>query len=174
MGSSVVRFLANFDAGNAISYFDQLYSVQENRTIWWSEAFDLLFRTQINPKTKDIPGLTALYQKHEKPLFSGYLRKFVPPNKVVISELHDAYQPPEVRLMTDEAKNQAKQLAERAFYPQLKVVIEYPWKYEDYQEELFNSKNEFSGIILLYKEQPVCPPKRGICVDNNPRPISAS
>jgi hypothetical protein len=203
MGSSVIRFLANFDASKAIPYFDQLYSVQENRSIWWSEAFDLLFRTQINPTTKDIPGLTALYQKHEKPLFSGYLRKFVPPNKVVISEFSDAYQPSEIRnqtvaitllsvsadgnskavtdfmaallnvkqcntliretegykyynLKTDEAKNQAKQTAERAFYPQLQVVIEYPWKYEDYQEEFFNSKNEFSENILIDKEQSVC------------------
>ena len=170
MGSSVIRFLAHFDASKAIPYFDQLYSVQENRPIVWSDAFDLLFRTQNNPKTKDIPGLTALYQKHEGPLFSGYLREFVPPNKVVISEFSDAYQPPEVRnqtvtitllfvsadmntkavrefmtallnvkqcdtlirkteeykyynLKTDEAKNQAKQFAEWAFYPQLEVFF---------------------------------------------------
>jgi hypothetical protein len=210
MGSSVIRFLAHFDASKAIPYFDQLYSVQENRTIVWSDAFDLLFRTQTNPETKDIPGLTALYRQHESPLFSGYLRKFVPPNKVVISEFNDAYQPPEVRnqtatitllsvsgdgnskavtdfmtallnvkqcntlirktegykyynLKTDEAKNQAKQFAESTFYPQLEVVIEYPWKYEDYQTEFFNSKNEFSGIVLLEKEQSVCFQKISLC-----------
>jgi hypothetical protein len=100
MGSSAIRFIGHFDASKAIPYFYQLYSVQENRTIWWSDAFDLLYHIQANPQTKDIPGLTALYQKHDKPLFSGYLRKFVPPNKVVISELNDTYQPPEARNRT--------------------------------------------------------------------------
>jgi hypothetical protein len=59
MGSSHIRFLARFDASKVIPYFDPLYSVQENHTIGWLDAFDLLFRIQTNPETKDIPGLTA-------------------------------------------------------------------------------------------------------------------
>jgi hypothetical protein len=87
LGKSNIRFLlANFDIDKAIAYFDSLYGVAENRNIIWDDAFDLLFRTQANPATKDIPGLIALYRRHFKPLFSGYLQKFVPPNKVVISE----------------------------------------------------------------------------------------
>ena len=62
-----------------------------------SDAFDLLFRTQIDSDTKDIPGLTALYRNHEKPLFHGYLRNFVPPNKVVISEFPDSHLPTAAR-----------------------------------------------------------------------------
>jgi len=216
MGSSVLRFLPYYDAGKAIPYFDQLYGVQENRTIWWSDALDLLFRTQANPNTKDIPGLIALYQKHEKPLFSGYLRKFVPPNKVVISEFSDRFRDPEghnqtvtitlldvsaegnskavtefmtallnvkqcntlirktdgykyyAYLKTDVAgvdpaqqKQRGKDLDEIGFYPELKVVIQYPeGGYGYQQEEFFNGKSELSGIVLLDKGQEVCLQKK--------------
>jgi hypothetical protein len=144
-----------------------------------------------------------MYQKHEKPLFSGYLRKFVPPNKVVVSEYNDAFLPPQVRnrtvtiallsvsadtnakavtdfmadwlnvkqcdtlirktegykfysYLTDGAKQQSKEMAQRGFYPQLKVVIEYPWVSHYQQEEFFNGRNEFSGSVLLEKGQSVC------------------
>ena len=180
-----------------------------NRTIGWDDAFDLLFRTQTNPKTKDIIGLTALYQKHEQPLFAGYLRKFVPPNKVVISRYNDAFQPSQVRnqtvtiallsvsadtntkavtdfmaallnvkqcntliretegykfytyLKSEKDKQQEKERAERGFYPQLKVVIEYPGAYDYQQEEFFNRRNELSGIVLLEKYQSVCIEREG-------------
>jgi hypothetical protein len=207
-GSSKIHFLPQFDPSKVILYFDQLYSAQENRTIYWGDAFDLLFRTQTNPETKDIPGLTALYRKHEKPLFSGYLRKFTPPNKVVISEFN--YDPPNLpnrtitltllnvstdpntksvnefmtallnvkqcntlihmkdayklytSHKTDQEKQQAKELSEYAFYPQLKAVIQYPWvNWPDQQEEFFNKKNEFSGVVLLDKGQLVCIEKDG-------------
>ena len=92
-GSSRIRFLLNFDVSKMITYFDSLYSTAEYRNITWDDAFDLLFRTQTNPATKDIPGLIALYRKHLKPLFSGSLQKFVPPNKVVISEFRGAFLP---------------------------------------------------------------------------------
>src|SRR5207248_2433662 len=70
------------------------------RPIWWTEAFDLWFRTQTNPKTKDIPGLIALYREHNEPLFSGYIRKFLSPNKVVISRHNDVFNPPNMRNKT--------------------------------------------------------------------------
>jgi hypothetical protein len=189
----------SFDQGKFISFLDKLYSVQANRSIWLSDAFDLLFRTQTNPETKDIPGLTALYRNHEEPLFSGYIRKFLPPNKIVVSEF--TYNPPNLRNNTetitllglsadsnakpvtefmnallnikecktlinekesykyyytsDKAKQQAKQFAEYTFYPQLKVVIQYPQAL-DSQEEFFNGKNELSGVVLLEKGQSVC------------------
>ena len=73
-GSSRIRFLLNFDVSKMIAYFDSLYSTAENRNITWDDAFDLLFRTQTNPATKDIPGLIALYRKHLKPLFSRTFR----------------------------------------------------------------------------------------------------
>jgi hypothetical protein len=59
-------------------------------------------------------------------------------------------------LKTDEAKRQAKEMAQRGFYPQLKVVIKYPRGNGDQQEEFFNGRNEFSGIVLLEKGQSVC------------------
>ena len=93
LGVPRIRFLLNFDVSKMITYFDSLYSTAEYRNITWDDAFDLLFRTQTNPATKDIPGLIALYRKHLKPLFSGYLQKFVPPNKVVISEFRGAFLP---------------------------------------------------------------------------------
>ena len=100
IGTSHLHLYADFDQNKFIPYLDQLYSVEENRAIWLSDAFDLLFRSQTNTKTKDIPGLTALYRKHEEPLVYGYLRKFVPPNKVVVSQFDDAYRPPNLRNTT--------------------------------------------------------------------------
>jgi hypothetical protein len=96
-GASQTRFLARFDATKFIAFFDQLYSVPKNRAIGWDDAFDLLFRTQTNPKTKDIPELIGLYRNHDEPIYSGYLRKFIPPNKVIISEFNDSFKPQGVR-----------------------------------------------------------------------------
>jgi hypothetical protein len=209
IGSSHIRFLVNFDASKMIAYFDSLYSTAENRNITWDDAFDLLFRTQTNPATKDIPGLIALYRNHLKPLFSGYLQKFVPPDKVVISEFSGAFVPAGVRnetvtltllgvssdkntntstefmaallnvkacntlvrqtdeykffsyLNSEKQRQQAKEVAERSFYPQLAVVIQYPLAYDYQQEEFFNGKDELSGIVLLDKGQSVCARKEG-------------
>jgi len=210
IGTSYTRFLANFDASKFIPHLDQLYSDPENRTILLSDAFDPLFRTQTNPKTKDIPGLTALYRNHEEPLFRGYLRNFVPPNQVVVSQFDDAYRPPpNVRnktitltllgvfagpntkavtefmkallnvkqcntlihmkdgykhytyYKTDKDREQAKQLNEYSFAPQLPVVLMYPWAYDYQQEEFFNGKSELSGIVLLKRGESVCLKKDG-------------
>jgi len=181
-----------------------LYSNSDNRNITWDDAFDLLFRTQTNPATKDIPGLLALYREHDKPLFSGHLQKFVPPNKVVISEFSGTFAPPGIRnkmialtllgvsadsdtkpvaefmaallnvkacntltreteeykflsyLKGDKDRQQAKEMAERSFYPQLAVVIQDPLASDHQQEEFFNGENELSGIVLLGKGQSVC------------------
>jgi hypothetical protein len=64
-------------------------------------------------------------------------------------------------LKTDKAKQQAKEIAEHGFYPQLKVVIEYPRGNGDQQEEFFNGRNELSGIVLLEGGQSVCIKKEG-------------
>jgi hypothetical protein len=119
VGSSQTRDLARFDESKAIPFFDQLYSVPENRTIWWSNAFDLLSRTLTNPKTMDIPGLTALYRQHDRPIFFGYLRKFVSPNKVVVSQFSDAsksqgsvYKPLTVTLLGVSADGNAKPVSD--------------------------------------------------------------
>jgi hypothetical protein len=64
-------------------------------------------------------------------------------------------------LKTEKDKQQAKELAELGFYPQLKVVIQYPWAYDYQQEEFFNARNELSGIVLLEKGQSVCMKKEG-------------
>jgi hypothetical protein len=121
IGTSNMRFLANFDQSKFVPHLDQLYSVPENRTIWFSDAFDLLFRTQTNPKTKDIPGLTTLYRNHEEPLFRGYLRDFIPPNRVVISQFDDSYRlPPNVR-----NKTITLTLLSVSTNPNAKAVIEF-------------------------------------------------
>ena len=169
----------------------------------------MLFRTQTNPATKDIPGLIALYRKHLKPLFSGYLQKFVPPNKVVISQFSGVFLPAGDRNETitltllgvssdtdtntaaefmtallnvntcntlirqtddrqfysypkgEKEQQQTKEAAERLFYPQLAVVIQYPLANDYQQEEFFNGKDELSGIVLLNKGQSVCARKEG-------------
>ena len=209
-GTSHASYLtANFDHNKLIPYFDALYSAPENRTIWWSGAFDLLFRTQTNPETKDIPALTLLYRQHNRPIISGYLRKFIPPNKVVISDSNDAFKPPPgasgspqtvtllgvsedsntkavsdfmaallnikqcntlirqteeykfyTYLKNEEDRQRSKEVAERAFYPQLKVLVEYPWKHDYKQEEFFNARDELSGVVLLDKTQSVCAAKK--------------
>jgi hypothetical protein len=211
IGTSYSRLVLKFDPINITGYFDQLYSNDENHPIWLTDALDLAIRIQINPKTKDIPGLIALYRKHEKPIFDGYLRKFLPPNKVVISQYNDAARLPKnvpnqtitLRMLgvsgktrsklatefmtallntkecntlinlkesykyfshykTEKEKEQTKELYEQAFYPQLKVVIQYPSNYNAQTlEEFFDGNGELSGIVLLEKEQPVCLQKRG-------------
>jgi hypothetical protein len=62
---------------------------------------------------------------------------------------------------TDKEKQQSKELGERAFYPQLKVMIQYPWKYHGEQEEFFNGKSELSGVVLLEKGESICIKKEG-------------
>lgn len=79
-----------WDFSKLISFLDELYREDANHTIYLSDAFDLALRMQTNPETKDIPQLIRMYRAHQAALFSGYLRKFIPPNKVVISQHHDA------------------------------------------------------------------------------------
>ena len=73
-----------------IDYFDTLYRLPENRNVWFADAYDLVVRKTTNPETKDLPLLLAMYRKHHRPLFKGYLRGFVSPNKVIVSEYSDA------------------------------------------------------------------------------------
>jgi hypothetical protein len=204
-GATYTHFLPQFDLSKLLSYFDQLYQDAANRTIRLDDAFDLALRMQTNPETKDVPALVAMYRKHEEPMFSGYLRKFVQPNKVIVSEFSDAYHPTDIEnklntitllgisadsktnkavgefmrallnikkcntlipstevykhytyLKTDTDRQNAKNIAERGFYPQLEVVVHYPLIHEYQQEEFFNERDELSAIILLKKEQTVC------------------
>lgn len=143
-------------------------------------------------------------------MISGYLRKFTPPNKVIISQFNDTFKPPEIKdtqqtvtllgvsadgdtnpvndFMTallnikqcntlirkteeykyqkffyneGESRQRFKEATEHAFYPQLKVGIEYPWQHDYKQEEFFNARDELSAVVLLDKTQSVCAKKEG-------------
>lgn len=76
-------------ADKQISYYDTLYANPNNRLISFVDVYDLAVRKHTNPDSKDLPALLAMYRDHRKPLFEGYLRGFVPPNKVIVSEHND-------------------------------------------------------------------------------------
>jgi hypothetical protein len=174
------------------------------------DASDLALRKTTNPETKDLSALLSMYREHHGPVFHGYLRGFVPPNKVIVSEFSDAASAaiqtignetntvtllgvssdasnPGLQsfmnallnlkncntltklteayryyghLNTTQARDQAKKMAELAFYPQLEILIYYPVQHNYQQEEFFNEKSELSGMVLLDKHQTVCDEKR--------------
>jgi hypothetical protein len=79
-----------FYPSNLVAGFDALYSVQENRTIRFYDAADLLIRQEQSRNNSDIEFLQKMYRNHEEPLLSGYAQKFVAPNKLVISKFDDS------------------------------------------------------------------------------------
>lgn len=90
MGSKGKLRLLSVDIPEMITYFDGLYSARQNWPIWFMDAYDLALRKKTNPNTIDLPLLTTMYREHKKPLFNGYLQKFLPPNKVVVAEFSDS------------------------------------------------------------------------------------
>jgi hypothetical protein len=85
-----------------VEYLDNLYSNVQNRMIWITDAFDLAVRADQQKRnldefasqgravyTGDLPLLISMYREHESPIIGGYLRSFVSPNKVIVSDLPD-------------------------------------------------------------------------------------
>ena len=85
-GTAAVKFFPYLDENQQRIYFDHLYSSRKNKTISFDESFDLAMRKHTNPQTKDVHPLLDMYRKGLKPIFNGYLRGFLPPNKVTVSE----------------------------------------------------------------------------------------
>jgi hypothetical protein len=75
---------------NLTAAFDALYAVPENRTISFADASDLTLRQERVPDNPEIGFLQEMYRNHEEPMLSGYLQKFLPPNKLVIARWNDS------------------------------------------------------------------------------------
>lgn len=73
-----------------VAGLDALYAVPENRTISFMHASDLVERTQVSRTNSDLPYLMQMYRDDQEPLVRGYIKKFVPPNKLVIAEWNDS------------------------------------------------------------------------------------
>jgi hypothetical protein len=88
LGKNELKF--SYVHRDLVAYFDQLYGDVTNRSISWRDAFDLARREEVSHDDSDLAALTAMYREHREPLYSGYLRKFIPPNKVVVSTWPDS------------------------------------------------------------------------------------